>query len=161
MSGQTSDLARARQLVADVYAHHGTLVSEGVVVPEARARAGAALREAVEFYGWQRLFGEVERPRDKVTKLRRGDRTVSSEGEQQSLPLLAMTVPQARLNNAGKRAHAAGAVAEAVFERRIIDLAERRMIERGLDPQTTHMVIGEFIEPSEIAKLRAEVRKAS
>lgn len=143
-------VTKARQRLHDLYLaarHLG-------VIEQARAEASPAERKAVEAYGWDRLFGEVERQRKGPGRLRRGDRTVSKTGEQLSLSLLGMTVAQARANNENKLSHARGSVAEAEFERMVIDIAEERMRERGLDPYVTDLVIGEFVDSDEIAVLR-------
>lgn len=161
MSNQkTSPLATARQRVHDIYANQAYPIPSAVI-ERARAETTSAERAAVEEYGWDRVFGEVERQRNKSDGLRRGERTVTHTGEQTSLPLLGMTVPQARASNAGKHAHAAGALAEAEFERMVIDIVEERMRERGIDPLLTEMVLGSFIDSDEIAELRRNESKAA
>lgn len=148
-----SVLTTARQRIADIYARHGTLVHRSIVLAEAREGATSDERSEVESYGWDRLFGEVERTRDKRTRLRNGE-SVSRDGGQLSLSLLSMTVPEARANNERKRRHASGVMYEVEQERLYIEIAEQRMRERGLNPEMTTLVIGEFIDAEEIAELR-------
>lgn len=150
---KASPLATARQRVFDIYVDLAFPMSTSVL-EKAKHEATAAEQRAVQDYGWQHLFGEVERQRNRKTGLRRGERTVSGAGDRGSLPLLGMTIPQARENNASKRAHAESALAVVEFEREVIDIAEERMVERGLDPLTTEMVIGAFIDDDEIVALR-------
>lgn len=149
-------IAKARQRLHDLYVVYAHPIQD-VVIQDVRVEASRREHEAVERYGWERLFGEVQRQRKKSTGgLRRGESVVSNTGEQTSLPLMGMTIPQARANNERKRMHAAGAIAEAEFERQIIDLAEHRARERGLDPETIELVLADFVDIAEVIELRRD-----
>jgi hypothetical protein len=147
-------LTDARTKVRAVYDRCSPDAPRKPVVAYAVSEMTASERNACLYYGADRLFGEIERRRQPKTGLRRGSRATTSQGEQISLPPLHMNFPQAREMNAGEFVHAQGSLSEAEFDKKVIDIAEERCRERGLDPSDVLLRVGDFISEDEVAELR-------
>jgi hypothetical protein len=148
-----STLHEARERMRTLYGEFPA-VARGHVIDHWLKAATPDERNATLRYGAERIYGEVERTRSGVARLRAGERAVNAQGIQLSIPLLAMSFPQARASAAGKKEHALGEMEEALFQERVIAIAEERCCDRGLDPDVTDFVIGAFIAEDEIAEMR-------
>ena len=103
------------------------------------------------------LYEEIARRRTGVAKLRNGHTISLVSGIQLSLPLLGMSIPQGREIANRLWDHARGATERAAHDSFVVALATRNCRERGLDPDLTDFVIGDFVTEDEIAEAwRAE-----
>jgi hypothetical protein len=144
----------AREIMRELYESYPSAAKSDLIDRWLRD-ASPDERTATLRYGADRLYGEVERNRSGRARLRVGERTITSDGEQLSMPLLEMGFAQAEQTVERQLAHAAGAVAEARFADRIVAIAKERCRERGLDPYDVEIIVGQFIDTDEIGDLRA------
>lgn len=106
----------------------------------------AALREEAWREAGERYFEELSRQRRKGFR-----RSYRVNG--QDMSLFDITPREASLVVAGEEAHAAGAVERAAYDRFTLTLAEERCREQGLDPATTDLLVGDFIDADEAQEL--------
>jgi hypothetical protein len=104
-----------------------------------------------------RLYGEKER--DRKDGLREGY-SVQRNGQLVNLTLLGMRFGEARLAMRREMNHAEGARLTAAWDRYLLEVCEGRARERGLDPDETVLVLGEFVADQEARELYREWRAA-